>query len=156
MMKPVQDRKKLRRDYLGKKFGAYVSVTICSLLFVPAILVAVLCGVGALGCTILTLSALFNHPSREFIPVLLGQTLVLLTIGGTAGGFAYLCGHAVGEAAKASNLPYVPPVNANTLPADEILVRGSVEPPATPGEILLRPTQAQETPQEELLRSGQK
>jgi len=38
------------------------------------------------------------------------------------------------------------------LPADEILVRGSQEPPIVQSEVLLRATQQQETPKEELLR----
>jgi hypothetical protein len=52
---------------------------------------------------------------------------------------------------KKSN-PYVPPVTASTLPAEEILVRATEEPPVAQSEVLLRAAQGQETPKEELLR----
>jgi hypothetical protein len=50
------------------------------------------------------------------------------------------------------SLTYVPPVTAETLPAEEILVRGSEEPPGVQSEVLLRGALGHETPQEELLR----
>jgi hypothetical protein len=49
-------------------------------------------------------------------------------------------------------IPYVPPVTPDTLPADEILVRGSEEPVAVQSEVLLRSAQGQDTPKEELLK----
>jgi hypothetical protein len=54
---------------------------------------------------------------------------------------------------KAKQVPYVPPVTASTLPAEEILVRAADVPPVAQSTILLRAAQAgQETPKEELLR----
>ncbi len=51
---------------------------------------------------------------------------------------------------------YIPPVTADTLPADEILVRGSEEPPVVQSEVLLRAAQkGEETAKEELLRVSQ-
>jgi hypothetical protein len=54
-------------------------------------------------------------------------------------------------------VPYVPPVTAAVLPAEEILVRGSGEPLIAQNEVLLRAAQkGSETPQEELLRVAEK
>jgi hypothetical protein len=53
-------------------------------------------------------------------------------------------------------LPYLPLENADALPADEILVRGSEEPAIVQSEVLLRAAkQGQETSKEELLRVSQ-
>ena len=49
-------------------------------------------------------------------------------------------------------VPYVPPVTPNTLPANEILVRGAEEPPVARSKMLLRAAQGgHETATEELL-----
>jgi hypothetical protein len=54
---------------------------------------------------------------------------------------------------EAKSLPYIPPVTPDTLPPDEILVRGSEEPPVAQSEVLLRAAKAtQEAAKEELLR----
>jgi len=55
--------------------------------------------------------------------------------------------------AESRRLPYVPPLNPDTLPAEEVLVRGAEEPPIVPSEVLLRATNERETPKEELLRA---
>ena len=47
---------------------------------------------------------------------------------------------------------YIPPVTPDTLPADEILVRGSAVPRVTQSEVLLRAAKESETPKEDLLR----
>jgi hypothetical protein len=55
---------------------------------------------------------------------------------------------------KARSIPYVPPVSLDSLPAEEVLVRGA-EPPAAMSETLLRATVKDEaTKAEELLRSS--
>ncbi len=57
----------------------------------------------------------------------------------------------------AKSNPYVPPVTPDTLPADEILVRGSEEPPVAQSEVLLRAAhRGKETPKEEWLRVAEK
>ena len=53
---------------------------------------------------------------------------------------------------EAAKLRYVPPVTADTLPANEILIRSSEEPPVAQSEVLMRAAQGQETPKEELVR----
>jgi hypothetical protein len=59
----------------------------------------------------------------------------------------------VQKADEAATLPYIPPVTPDTLPAEEMLVRGSEEPQAG-SETLVRPSTAtRETPAEQLLRS---
>ena len=47
---------------------------------------------------------------------------------------------------------HFPSATPNTLPADEILVRGSEEPPIVQSNVLLRAVKGAETPKEELLR----
>ena len=57
---------------------------------------------------------------------------------------------------EADHLAYVPPVTADTLPADEILVRAADEPPVEQSSVLLRAAQAGlETAKAELLRVSQ-
>ncbi len=56
---------------------------------------------------------------------------------------------------KAKQVPYVPPVIANTLPAEEILVRAADEPPVAQSAVLLRAAKGVETPKDELLRVSQ-
>jgi hypothetical protein len=52
-------------------------------------------------------------------------------------------------------IPPVPPVTVDTLPAEEVLVRSSAEPTVRQSEMLLRAATGQEMPTEELLRVGQ-
>jgi len=57
---------------------------------------------------------------------------------------------------EAEKLPFVPPVTADTLPAEEVLVRGSEEPAQEQSKILLRGTNGSGgTREQELLRSSQ-
>jgi|SRR5579871_3331793 len=57
---------------------------------------------------------------------------------------------------KAKQLPFVSPVTANTLPAEEVLVRGSEEPAQEQGKVLLRGTDSSGSMgEQELLRSSQ-
>ncbi len=59
-------------------------------------------------------------------------------------------GKAIDEIAR---IPYVPPVIADNLPAEIILVRGSEEPSVGQSDVLLRAAQqVQETAKEELSR----
>jgi hypothetical protein len=56
------------------------------------------------------------------------------------------------EARREVRVPHVPPVPLNSLPIEEILIRGAAEPSAT-GETLLRAgVKGEETKAEELLR----
>ena len=54
------------------------------------------------------------------------------------------------------HIPYVPPVTSDTLPAEEVLVRGSEEPTQEQSKVLLRGTEcSMGTGEQELLRSSQ-
>jgi hypothetical protein len=57
---------------------------------------------------------------------------------------------------QVKNLAYVASITSDTLPAEEILVRGSEEPSVALNEVLLRAAKEQETPKEELLRASGK
>ena len=58
---------------------------------------------------------------------------------------------------KRLSIPYVPPVaeQVAALPADEVLVRASDEPPATPEELLRAAREGTVTVAEDLLRSNE-
>lgn len=57
---------------------------------------------------------------------------------------------------EAKQLPYVPPVTADILPAEEVLVRGSAQPAQEQSKVLLRGTDSSAgTGEQELLRSSQ-
>jgi len=57
---------------------------------------------------------------------------------------------------EASQLPYVPPVTADTLPVEEVLVRGSEEPAQEQSQVLLRGTDGSAgAGEQELLRRSQ-
>jgi hypothetical protein len=55
----------------------------------------------------------------------------------------------------ARKLPVVAPFTLSTLPADEVLVRGSEAPTEVHSEMLLRAAEGSATPKEELLRVSQ-
>jgi hypothetical protein len=126
-MKQVPDRMRLRREYLKQRNVEVLRVAV---------------DVGFL-CAIIFL--LF-HGNKRIVPIygMLGVITVRLVTRG------------VRRAQAIKQIPYVPPVTPDALPADEILVRGSVEPPIEQSEMLLRGAQkGEETPQEELLRVSQ-
>ena len=57
---------------------------------------------------------------------------------------------------KVSQIPYVPPVTASTLPAEEVLVRGAEEPKQEQSKVLLRGIDnSTGTGKQELLRGSQ-
>ena len=143
-MNTVPDRKKLRREYLWKKGKAST--------------LACIAGVG-FGYFALCFCAYLLMPI--FVPEVRGDaflTFMLISLPLT-GGLAWLFGSiARRQAKKATTIPYVPPVtaNADNLPAEEVLVRGSEEPLAPQREVLLRATIAEQgTPPEQLLRSSE-
>jgi hypothetical protein len=128
-MGSTQERIQKRRLYLMLKGGAYTLV----------------------GLMVLVAGLFFVIALREWkVGSLLGA-LVLLLAARQVTRFA----HRVHR--KAKQLPYVPPVTVNTLPAEEVLVRGSEEPKEEQGKVLLRGTGGSEgTGEQELLRSSQR
>jgi hypothetical protein len=145
MKQQVPDRKRQRREYILKKQSAYVQWVIGGIMLLPAGIIALISAITtvvACACYILT---------RRY-------TALLFTI--FCGGIITVCssffawmGYAlVADGNKLSQTPYVPPVTPDTLPANEVLVRGAQPPPVVPSEVLLRAAQGEETPKEELLR----
>jgi hypothetical protein len=150
-MKQVPDRIKLRREYLRKKAGAYVAGTASGILIIPSLILTVLCVIGALAVVVLNVMPLsrFGIPELAALCVFIGSATVF-------GAFTWEAWDKLKAAQKAARLTYVPPVTPDALPADEILVRSSEEPPVAQSEVLLRAAQrGQETPKEELLRVSQ-
>jgi hypothetical protein len=144
-MDKVPDRKKLRKEYLERKLGGYVQLLFGGAMFLPFFFAAAIGGiVTVLGC----LASLVNGQIDAFFLCLVFGGLVTFV----CGLFARLGYAVIQEGDRLAQTPYVPPVNADSLPAEEVLVRGSVAPPVAQSEVLLRAATALETPKEELLR----
>ena len=82
------------------------------------------------------------------------QALTFLILASVAGSGTVGFRMGIRRARRAANIAYIPPVRPDILPADEILVRGSEEPPVVQSTVLVRASQGIETPKEELLRPG--
>ncbi|HZT43842.1 MAG TPA: hypothetical protein VFA07_16870 [Chthonomonadaceae bacterium] len=98
----------------------------------------------------LVLIPFFFHPKglSEWIPL-----AVLFAY--TGGALWFLLSIARHEHREAKRLPYVPPVTADTLPQEEVLLRGSQQPAQEQGKLLLRgAADCQENARQELLRAG--
>jgi hypothetical protein len=142
-MNQIQERNKLRQKYLDRRTEIYSEMAMSAL--------RTLLGIA----TLALLASSFLDP--KFYRYHLGS-VVIFAIAAT-----FLFGVAViRSVARHSRMrrelhaiPYVPPVTPDTLPATEILMRGS-EAPTLQSEVLLRGAQkGEETPKEELLRVSQ-
>ena len=135
-MSKMPDRKSLRREYLRQKGEVYGEGAIYAVLFVPALLIAVfavVCGVTGLG------------GGNNIFTGLIGVAMF--------GSISAYCWLQMRDARRRTDaVPYAPPIQPDTLPAEEILVRAADEPPVVQSEVLLRAAQEHETPKEELLR----
>jgi hypothetical protein len=144
-MKRAQDRKKLRRQYLYSKLTGYCHITASTAGLLFAVAGVVLFG----GLAALVLSCIHDAPTDLGIILILLMTVGALACGGL-GLYQYRAAQLARD--RIARLSYVPPVTPNTLPAEEILVRGC-EQPAAQSDSLLRATQnVPETPSQELLR----
>lgn len=138
-----QDVAKKRREYL--QTAAWSGTMGCCgwSLMVGFGLLTVL----SVGAFVLSITGNYGLPSLMWLfPALL------------TGSVTYLGFNCISTAHKmADDNDYVPPVREqiDTLPADEILVRGSDEPTAKPDELLRAPQAAVAEPAEELLRAEQ-
>jgi hypothetical protein len=143
-MRPVPDRKQRRREYLRLKAGIQLKVwgSTAWVGFNATLLLV--------SCVATLLCGWLSIVSRAiYWPVMLPGPLVAL-----------MCAmwvkpslHAMRSARRTrSKLRYIPPVTADALAAEEVLVRSSEEPAAPQDRVLLRAAQGQETPTEELLR----
>jgi len=150
-MSNTQERIRKRREYLKKKRAAYTEFGIAYLLVIPCVVFEVI-----LVCAfVISMLDYFTKQPSE-------APMASQVIGGAAamllfGWMTWILARAARRAEKrAVQLPYVPPVTADTLPAEEVLVRGSEQPIQEQGKVLLRGTQSsQELAAEKLLRGSQ-
>jgi hypothetical protein len=135
-MKQLSDQKKLRMEYLKKKRKA---IGIACAYFIS--------GCAGLMAVYHIYPTLTNYDEGTGWSMFFFLVLIALISG-------YNVTRGTGKAIdKIARIPYVPPVIADNLPADEILVRGSDEPSVGQSDVLLRAAQqVQETAKEELLR----
>lgn len=126
-MNPVPDRKKLRREYLNRRVmyhgmaaSAWIWVLMATLFGVMSLVIA---AVGLAYRSWPSLWPLFVQSFGGFIGALV---IVGIAMRGRKKMLAIL-----------QTTDYVPPVTPSTLPAEEILVRGTTEP-FGPSETLLR------------------
>lgn len=141
-MSQIRERVKQRREYLRKKGIAYSLMTFVALFMVPCFVVALTLWGIAIYCLIarphgyffFTFMATFGALCISWLSWLL--TLAVYDI------------HQ-----EARQLPYVPRVTSDTLPNEEVLVRGAEEPASPQSEVLLRGAQGSgEMAEQELLR----
>jgi len=114
-------------------------------MFIPCSIAAAISGIlTGIGCLV----AIGDRYTEAFLLcVLLGGLMTMLFT-----FFAWM-GYAIVKQGKVlAQTPYVPPFKADSLPAEEVLVRGSEQPPAVLSEVLLRAATDIETPNRELLR----
>jgi hypothetical protein len=149
-MKQVPDRKKLRREYLKKKIGATAVTGIGGVAFLPcAFFSAVFFSVGLY----LFLYFITDLGHRPLSMLVLRNSCAWSLVGLLLAIVARSSWRGIRRSRQdLAALTYIPPITPNTLPADEILVRGSEEPPIAQREVLLRAAKQEETPKEELLR----
>ncbi len=151
-MNRVPDRKKQRREYLRQKGTAYLKTTSGGIVFVFTVLLTPLLASAAIYSWVgwlLWWDRLADPGSHwDIFAIVL---TVLAVISGLACYLSWsLMQHAIRSAARLSP---VPPVTPNTLPAEEVLVRGSEEPQQAQSEMLVRPATAEQvTPKTQLLR----
>jgi len=131
-MSSTQERIKKRREYLKQKGKAYFEVSLAILLAMPFLVFVVMLA--------------------SFVGKFIQASILAIMLGSPIFFFFRL---AYESHRKAKQLPYFPPVTADTLPAEEVLVRGSEEPAQEQGKVLLRCTDGSTgIGEQELLRSS--
>jgi uncharacterized integral membrane protein len=141
-MQSVWERRKLRQEYLKKRKDA-----------IDASRASFACAVGCvvLLCFVVTMSQRGHDVGLKY------ATWMFLVPLFTGALMFHLWGyrHFRRELKAVDRTSYAPPVGMNS--PEEILVRGSEQPPVAQSEVLLRAAQMQEqeTPAEELLRVSQ-
>jgi hypothetical protein len=137
----VPDREKQRREYLKKKAGSYGTKVMVFGLFLFLLLPTITCG-------LFTIISLFV-PALQ--PSAIGFAMSALFFGFWCRFTYWFVKRADTEIAA---IPFIPPVTASTLPAEEVLVRGAQEPSQEQSTVLLRASgESTEVPVEELLRA---
>ena len=153
-MKSIPDRKKARREYLDRKADAYARAIEGGLLIAAVFLfLAHSQQLAYAGYQVWQHLSFAHYRATGNYETVLSLAIALF---GTAMGLLGIRGiRLIRQAREAAQISYVPPVTPSTLPAEEILLRGTSEPSA-PSETLLRAGMDGEgTTGEELLRSSQ-
>jgi hypothetical protein len=146
-MRQAPDRKKLRREYLRRKSVGTATAILNAVFFVPCLIMTIACLVVTIGRIVIYIK---EAPDGVLPVSILSAVLTAIFARCT-----YSCWKGVEDGIASAQLPYVPPATPATLPADEILVRSSEEPPVSQSKVLLRAAKQQEIAPEELLRMNQ-
>ncbi|HLK60928.1 MAG TPA: hypothetical protein VKU00_30470 [Chthonomonadaceae bacterium] len=155
-MRNTLEQKKQRRKYLLKKGEAYVKaflvagIAMACLLFTFSLL--------GLAITIVSLSiAGDGRDSEGGMTFAITIFLIVCSLAFCIGLLSWKCARSAYQThQEGRRLPYIPPVTSDTLPAAEVLVRGSVEPTQEQSQILLRGTDGSAgIGEQELLRGSQ-
>jgi hypothetical protein len=142
----VPDRQKQRWEYLRKKAGKHSYVFIMGVFWLCAALATLLCGLlTCLGLIQGFLGTGLTYPL--FLPFL------MTVVGGYVSWLIYRYTNRVEK--EALSIPFVPPFTPDTLPAEEVLVRGSEEPTQEQNTVLLRAAEeSADIPAVQLLRAS--
>ena len=127
----VPNRHKLRQEYLKRKAGAY-SLILWNGLELLFLTIVTLC-FGLFACVSFFFAIAIQEPRLMFIPGMM--VLFALAAGNISWESHQFYQKAIQEKAT---LLHVPPVRPDTLPAEEVLVRGSQEPTLEQSGVLLR------------------
>jgi hypothetical protein len=146
-MGSTQERIKQRRRYLKRKGAAYTKISLAT--FLVILLTPIIIVLPTLLVVDLVLPGLLPITPAY-------RAAGIIAVIGCIATIWYLLVTASRADRTLQQLPYVPPVTADTLPAEEILVRGSEEPTQEQSKVLLRGTKGSAgTGEQELLRSSQ-
>jgi|SRR5579884_273968 len=147
-MSNTQERIQKRREYLKRKGRAYTKASLATFFTMPCVFMGLVFMLAAIN-----LFTAFRGIERTDMQA--GVLCIVLCLLFWVASFRL--GYLARQAHRtAKQLPYVPPVTADTLPAEEVLVRGSEQPSQEQGKVLLRGTGGSVgTGEQELLRSSQ-
>ena len=143
---PIQDRAKMRRSYVWnstKTNALTMTLLLCSACLGLVNLVPIIGLVVSVG-------AILSGGENA-----VGGIVGVVVCGFFTAIMGWLTFQCFSSALAVPIPPYVPPVREQiaTLPPDEVLLRGSDQPAATPDELLRATQVTQQTTAEELLRS---
>ena len=151
--KPISntlERIKKRRAYLWTKEKAYSNMIKGGLAFAFGVFASLVCLYGIYGSY---WDELHDPPITEDCQQQMIDFTACMLVFGLLAWSGWMTAK---EGKQALKVPYVPPVTADTLPAEEILVRGSQEPTQEQSRVLLRGTYSRTgTGEQELLRGSQ-
>ena len=148
----VPDRQKQRQEYLKKKIGGFgkgLGAGLASMVMaaVTGLLIAV-------GLMVIFEAGRADISAKQSVLALFSG-IGLIILGCIMGRTALRSGHyARRQVSSAALLPYIPPITSDTLPVDEVLVRGSEEPAEQSCVLLRAAGERADIPAEQLLRAS--